>query len=141
MRNLALVALVLFGVGCSALAGNPCSPDNIDETLDPITAQAEEFDDAVQIAESSSRMTLAGPLADLQEIRRETRDVEVAECAQPALDALLAYMDAEIELLLAFATNDETDAEMVRRFDASIEARDAYLQEILVLTGVVTAEP
>lgn len=68
----------------------------------------EEWEDALAVAGSTSRISLAGPMAELQQIRREAGDIEdVPECATAAHDLLLQAMDDAIDAMLAFAAQEE----------------------------------
>lgn len=67
------------------------------------------WDDALEVAQTMPRMTLAGYVPDLQTLRREAEDLTVPECenAQAVGDALPAMMQAWIDTLLLFAGGEE----------------------------------
>lgn len=75
------VLVVACGTDDLPLVGSDCDSEEIAENLEEI---AERWDDAIDIASSTSRIALSGPVSDLQEIRRETRQQEWPECARAA---------------------------------------------------------
>lgn len=100
-------------------------PDFVDR-LDDIAA---EWDDANAIATASPRMSLAAPLAKLQEIRREAVDLaeDAPECGQDAAVYIVVYMDFTIEAMLEFLGGDDPSATSIRLVgDAIDEYGKAY---------------
>ncbi len=74
------------------------------ETLQKL---AYRWDDALNVAASTGRLALNGPVQELQRIRRETKDAEVPECLSVAKANLVAGMDAFIDGFLQFMQNDD----------------------------------
>ncbi len=107
------LTIVLAAVGCAAPEPTPIPPTPTPETCFGQTVDyradtqeiAGRWDDAMAIAGSTGRANLSGPVAALQEIRRETRDIVPPGCAAAAHQAFVDYMDAEIESYIAFMQN------------------------------------
>jgi hypothetical protein len=73
------------------------------------------WDDAVEIAGSTPRLTLSGPLSEMQNIQREASDLDISYCAILAHMRLTDYMDATIDSFLAFM-EQEDDVEVQALF-------------------------
>lgn len=79
---------------------------------DPLAASLKAADDlylrwqdAREVATSSSRMALSGPLATLQAVRRDAKELTVPPCLDRGKEELLAGMDLTIEGVLVFMQN------------------------------------
>lgn len=62
------------------------------------------WDDADQVAGATPRMSLAGPVSDLQALKREAENLEVLDCAKPVKVYLVNYMDSTVSAYLDFMT-------------------------------------
>ena len=62
--------------------------------------------DTLTLASSTSRIALAQPISQLQEIKRDLLNTEVSECLNPARKDLSMYMDQHINNFLKFMAND-----------------------------------
>jgi len=107
MKNLVriLIALVIFSLvagGC----GSKCTKEDYMEKVEPFV---DKWDDTMAVAESTSRMSLAPQIENLQEIRRETEDLKIPDCANEAHEALIAYMDQTIDAFIAFLGQEDDD--------------------------------
>lgn len=92
--TLALIACSVPSIGCDSVA--------VANTFKPLTT---EWADAVALASSAPRVSLADPVAKLQEIRRRTQALTVPACGEDAKVSLLASMDSTIEGFLGFLSN------------------------------------
>lgn len=81
--------------------------------------------DALEIADSTARMSLAGPVGELQDIRREIGALEGPECARMAGAALYMHADAAIDGFLLFM-QDEPESQIDAKFDEAFDALDVY---------------
>jgi hypothetical protein len=77
-----------------------------DKSVDALIQQQRKWADAAILAGSSSRVSLAGPIARLQEVRRETAQLVLPECLSEARQLLVTGMDNTIEGFLSFLRND-----------------------------------
>jgi hypothetical protein len=73
--------------------------------LRPMDGVMSKWFDAASLATSAPRVSLAGPVATLQGIRREARAVIVPECMELGKAMALQSMDKTIEALLIFIAN------------------------------------
>lgn len=65
------------------------------------------FQDASELAKSSSRIALAGPVASLQQIKRDLPAVVVPKCMENVKKNIVAAMEHHIQLFLSFMQSDE----------------------------------
>jgi hypothetical protein len=135
-------AILVFLTSCSAatIGGptptpDPCSAGEIKRYAEAIRDVSREFADAYTVATSAPRMSLAPVIQDLQAIRREAEDLEVPECAAPAKDALIAYMNVAIEAFTAFMSQ-KSDRHVATVFERANALLDDYTIEVVKLIGV-----
>lgn len=81
--------------------------------------------DALEIADSTARISLAGPVGELQAIRREIGALVGPECAAMAGVALYMHADAVIEGFLLFM-QDEPESRVSAKFDEAFDALEMY---------------
>lgn len=106
MRKLTIgliVLVVLAGAGFAwyYLEG-PCGVNPVRQAFDDLQTQTEKFSDAFKIAQSTPRISLSGPISDLQEIKRATDDVPVPACLEHAKELLVGGMQTSIDGSIAF---------------------------------------
>ena len=65
-----------------------------------------QWKDSLELASSTPRIGLAGPLQRLQALRQETQAVAVPPCLQSGKDHLVAGMNSAIDGLMAFMRNN-----------------------------------
>lgn len=97
-----------------------------------LEAVFDEWDDANKIAGSTSRIGLAGPVAELQKIRRSVTDMNPPECAREVETLLVNHMDKTIDGYLSFMA-DEPDATVSRHFDEASKLQDDFLWAFTLL--------
>lgn len=113
----------------------------------------EEWEDTFEVAISTSRIALDGPVGDLQSIRREARNVTPPDCMADAHQRYLEGMDTFINFFLEFmadadAEPDETDisiaqlkmAGMVNSIEQYENDPEAFFEEIRGVAATATAE-
>jgi len=115
MKNLAWILIALVILSLVAGCGSKCTKEDYMEKMEPFI---DKWDDAIVIAESTSRMSLAPQIENLQEIRRETEDLKISDCADEAHEALIAYMDQTIDAFIAFL-GQEDDEKVNRLFSSA----------------------
>ena len=148
--------IALLGVACSAetdVAPTPSKviiiePSGLDKaknffaeiTGQTCASQSEEFLveiqdinmrwlDAMELADSTSRMSLSGPISDLQLIRRDANKLEPPECAEGAKDALVMHMDYVLDGFLLFMAQ-EPDEDISAQFSEAWDWMDIYLTKL-----------
>jgi hypothetical protein len=115
MMKKLLFVLILVALAVAACGGgDKCDPDKYRDKVEPIL---DEWDDAVDVAQQTARMSLAGQIDRLQEIKREMAGLEVQECVDDAHDELIDYMDSTIDAFLAFL-GQEADTTVQNHFEA-----------------------
>jgi hypothetical protein len=102
---------------CKISGGKPAYKE-----LDSIVA---EWDDAVTLAESTSRMALPSQISTMQAIKRDLDDIEWNECSSKAVDLLRNSMQATIEGFVLFLA-DEDESDIQEKWEASLSAQAAY---------------
>lgn len=132
MKKLLFISLLiglLFSVSCAAPT---CEEQTVDyrAAVDDIV---ERWDDAAEIANSTARMSLSGPLGELQDIKRDTGDIEVPECAADAHAALIDYQETIIDSFLAFM-GQEDDETVSRLFSRASDKLTTWAVEYSQLT-------
>lgn len=71
--------------------------------LDSLLAR---WSDAAQVASTTSRIALSGPVATMQSLRREAEQLKVSPCMDLAKAHLVASMGDAIEAFLVFMRNE-----------------------------------
>ncbi|HEE9891508.1 TPA: hypothetical protein R8G29_005003 [Citrobacter freundii] len=74
--------------------------------VEELTNIENRWADAYTLASSTSRIALATPVSQLQEIKRDLLTTEVSECLKPATEALSSYMNMHINNFLYFMANE-----------------------------------
>jgi len=96
------------------------------ESLAALTAATTKFDDALKVAQSSSRISLAGPVGQLQTAMRETESLKVHTCLAEAQDVGVKRMKELLELFFVFMRNG---SEVTQKSHA--QAADKYLWDYM----------
>jgi hypothetical protein len=85
-----------------------CKTSDGNLAVDRLKQFKSEWDDASDLAFSTARVALNGPVGQLQRVQREVQIVTWPNCAIPTQTALLEGMNATIEGFLGFMQADET---------------------------------
>lgn len=104
-----LVAAVTAGGYAWYFFKNPCDAEAVQETSVMLVIQAGRYDDVYASTTGATRSSLAYPVATLQQILMDTRDIPVPACMQIAKDELLDYMRIVVRAFVAYGAG-ETDA-------------------------------
>lgn len=101
-------AILSFFICASLLLSGCKNPfEAKDKGVDQLNAIESRWDDAHTLASSTSRIALATPVSNLQEIKRDLAQIEISECLIPAREALSAYMDSHINNFLKFMSDSD----------------------------------
>lgn len=100
--------------------------------LSPLGGILGRWQDAIEIANSTARISLNGPVSDLQAIRREVDDLEAPLCASQAKSALISSMDHVIEGFLIFMQDPDDN----RRSDEFADAAAAMKDFSTIVQGI-----
>jgi hypothetical protein len=105
---------------------------------------ASEWDDACAVAHSTARIALSGPVAELQRIRREWKEVGPPEGLGEFHENIVAFQDATIEGFLAFM-DEKPEQEVAAHFDSAhryyMQAFDSTSDEYLARVEVARPTP
>ncbi|MDD2670111.1 hypothetical protein [Zoogloea sp.] len=91
----------------------------LNRLLQPLTAATQRFNDAMQLAASTPRINLAGPVQQMQQIARETAAIKVDGCLELPYLQLLSGMEDAVQGFLAFMRN-EPDLSRIQRAQEKI---------------------
>lgn len=87
----------------------------IEQGVAALKAIEDKWDDALDLARSTPRISLSGPVGNMQALVREAGSLALHECLAPAKELLLKSMSLELERLLLFMRSIERDsAESIR---------------------------
>ncbi len=132
--------LVLLGIAILA-AGyyswyayyGPCGIVPVKNTVKELQDITTEWQDTEKIASSTPRISLSGPISQLQSLRRKTANLTTPDCAQNAKTQLIAGMDYTIDSYLVFASQGSQEI-INQKFSLSGMAFDRYAEELNHLT-------
>jgi hypothetical protein len=124
-----------------AAAGSACTADDGRPLETLLQLHQLEWQNAVELAESTAPAGLDGPIGRLQEIRRVVEGEEWPACGRALHQALVRHMDARIALFQAFAAQDPSYNLKQRDFlRASEQLYDERQRAAGVPTQVVARE-
>lgn len=113
LKYLMIAAVVIAGSSLWNIYFGPCGVALVKASVDDMTKIMEEWTDAIQIAESTPRINLTGPIQELQTIKRKAHFIKVPDCMVEPKKSLILSMENAIEAFIIFmADSDEnrTDA-------------------------------
>jgi hypothetical protein len=111
--------------------------DQAADYLAELTALRGRWLDAFDVANSTARMSLAGPVGELQAIRREIGALEGPACAQAAGAALYVHSTDVIDAFLLFM-QDEPESQIDAKFDDAFAALQLYDDSLADIEAEVT---
>ncbi len=121
----AMFMYVSMGRVCKTL-DNKVAFEEFDQIL-------EEWNDAVKLASSTSRMNLSNQIGQLQSIKRETENADWSECSQGAATFLVQSMDKKIEAFILFLDSDISESMIQSKMSESDELLFSYQEEYMNL--------
>jgi len=127
MKQLLVLAFLLITLGLSA-----CQETCYEQTTEyrtEVESVVDDWQDAVTIANSTSRISLSTPVSRLQEIQNDTEDMEVPECAQTAHGLLVQHMDDVIKAFILFMGDADDEAGVTAQFNIANTRLEAFLGE------------
>jgi hypothetical protein len=97
--------------------------------LSKIQPLVEEWDDAVEVANSTARIALSPMVREMQGIKRDVEDVPVPDCARHGSALLTEGMKTIIDAFIAFM-GDESDSAVSGYFYAGYQLMSEGLDEL-----------
>lgn len=141
MKKWIILAVIILA-GCAAPEPTPTPvPPTPTPTCEEATVGYREavddilgrWDDKNAIANATSRISLSGPVGELQDIYREAEDIETPPCAERAQEFMLSYMDRTIAGYLSFMAQD-AEGVTSAKFTAASNMLDNWVEEYVKLT-------
>jgi hypothetical protein len=117
---------------------DPCSSQNLPETVQGIDDLMSEFYEASQDASKISREQLPSVISNLQRIRRRAEDLQIPACLTTLKSHQLNHMNLTIQALLRFIGGEE-QAVLQSGMQAAQEEHDLYSLEMVRLLGITLA--
>jgi hypothetical protein len=114
---------------------DPCAPENLPGEAKKVNDLMREFDDASALASNTPQEKLGSAISELQRIRRQAEDQQVAACLVTLKKHQLEHMNIVIKTMLAFMGG--AGQQMLN--DGISQARsehDLYAVELARLLGV-----
>jgi hypothetical protein len=112
-----LIIVILFMIGGPAYQYyGPCGVTKVKDSLKEISDIMNRWEDAESIASITSRVSLSGPVADLQAIKRDAEKLTMPGCMTPVKEKLTHAMEYSIKGYLAFM-QEATDSAVGIYFD------------------------
>lgn len=117
---------------------DPCSPQSLPTTVQPINNLMREFEDTSQLASNLPAKQLPPIISDLQRIRRSAEDLQIPACLTTLKTHQLNHMNLMIQTLLAFVGGTSQE-ELTNGLQMARQELDQYTLEIIRLLGVTLA--
>ena len=117
---------------------DPCSPQNMPTTVQPINDLMREFEDASQLASNLPAQQLPDVISSLQRVRRDAEDVKIPACLVTLKTHQLNHMNLMIQTLLAFVGGADREA-LNNGLETARKEHDLYSLEIVRLLGITLA--
>lgn len=114
------------------LASKQKDKAEFDKAVERLNDIVRRWKDAYSLANSTARIALAGPVARLQEIRRETENTLVPECLEKAKGELLVGMNETNDAFIFFMQNSlpgVTDVVARKQLESAAEHIAAFSVE------------
>ena len=114
---------------------DPCSPDQIEASVQRVHVHMREFDDASILASNLPLNELSEPIANLQRIRREAEDEQIPPCLTILKKYQIAHMNTVIATLVAFLGGADQNS-LEQSIAIAREQHDQYTLELARLLGL-----
>lgn len=102
--------------------------DALRASLKAVDAVVARWEDAVKVASTTGRISLPGPVAALQAVKRDAEQLTVPPCLDGAKAELLKSMDSTVEGFLVFMRNEYKAGDSLSSpyFSEAAQAMAAY---------------
>lgn len=126
----AVLALAAGAVYYWYTTNGPCGTKLVASATQELGDLHDDFKDYREIASSTGRIALTGPVTELQNIKKETQSLVVPACLVQAQTLLVNSMDADITGFLFFMAQ-EKDELILLKMDAAADWRTQFYEEIV----------
>lgn len=135
MKRLLLIAVVgLVAVGGTwwwLYSHGRCGKSRVEANMRALNTLRSRWADVVQLAGSSSRLTIGQHVGKLQDIRREVESLDIAPCAGRSKMLMLDNMNSTIEYMTNFMRGkDENEAGMRTLVHLVKTSGEQYVAEV-----------
>ena len=113
-----VIILIIVGGGGYYYLFGPCGINKVNASKDKIEDILDEFYDAYEVASSTSRIALANPVGEMQDIKRRAEDIEVPVCMDQVKSNYIKGMKKAINGFLSFMSQ-KSDAIVYSFFDTA----------------------
>ena len=127
-----LLIIIIVGGSTWFYFYGPCGVTRVEQSAEELTALFDIFLSAEELAGSTSRIALSGPVSDLQTLLLEAKNSDVPDCLIPAKEDLVKAMDYSIEAYLIFMS-DGSESQMINRFEISVTSASNFSEEIFTI--------
>jgi hypothetical protein len=114
---------------------DPCSPSQIEASVQKIHRHMREFDDASILASHLPREQVSDSIKELQRIRREAEDEESPGCLTALKKYQVNHMNTVIETLVSFIGGSDTKT-LEQGITVARQQHDQYAIELARLLGI-----
>jgi hypothetical protein len=116
--GLLCIMLVATGVGWHYFYG-PCGINRVKTAGLALADQFDAYKAAYDVAASTSRIALAGPVMQLQQVKRDTQLLAVPPCMEGAKNELILVVDNSIQAFLEFMSQNDAAVDVYINESAS----------------------
>ena len=103
-----LLCIIFLAGGAMFYYYGPCGISRVKTAGLTLADHAQTYIGRYKIAEATPRIALAGPITDLQDLKREIQLTQVPACMGGAKSELVQVVDNSIQGLVAFMGQDDT---------------------------------
>ena len=126
---LVIIIVVGGGSGWYYFYG-PCGVKLVKESTIEMDEINNDWISAVELASSTSRINLSGPVSNLQNIKKQVSDLDVPACMLESQVYLYSAVDYSIDAFFAFM-GEESDTVVGNKFDTSVTYIERYRKAIV----------
>lgn len=129
-----LIVLAVFILAAGAgyawySTSGPCGTKLVASAVQDLSGLHDDFNDYVEIASSTSRIALTGPVTEMQNIKKEAQSLIVPTCLDHARSLLVDSMSANVSGFLLFMAQ-EKDSLILEKMQAASDLRMEFYKEI-----------
>lgn len=114
---------------------DPCTVENLSESIKEVNDLMREFDDMSKLATNISREKLPELISEMQRVRRAAEDQQVPACLSTLKVHQIAHMNTVIDTLIAFLGGAKAE-ELNAGIQRAGQEHDLYTLEIARLLGI-----
>lgn len=118
--------VLLLGLFLFLNSRRVCKTADNQPAYEVLTRIENEWDDAIKVAQKTSRIALPNQINSLQDIARRVNDTSWSDCSTEAVGHLNESMENEIDGFILFLDRRSSDSEIERKFERAREAQDEY---------------